>query len=377
MAQRLTQQREIYVKEESTEGVDPGSWTGTLPALLVSNLTITPDRQFLPRTFTGTFGSRTGRLSIQPNPTISFSCELRGGNTLRTPEIDLLLKSVFGAFQDDGATGRTVAASPAPTNTVFTASADASVFTVGNAIAVETAVADKYEIGWIAGKVGSEITLTHALTFTPASGADLKPSVTYKLAASEHPSLAFRVWLDSANCIMFLGCKGTVKIDAPAPGAISTATFTFQAMSWQHVAAAKPTPSYVASVPPTTGKFKIDATLTDVKLVSWDLAQQVARKMSQNSTTGTFAQLIANRDLKGALQAYDIDESQFTGWNAGTEFAIAHQLGDTQFNLIGYQLPKAQRSKVGYGDDNGLTTDAIDFQGNITNGNDEAKLAFM
>lgn len=54
MAQRLTQQRTIFVKEEITEGVDPANYLGT-DAILVSNLTLSPSRAFLPRKYAGTF----------------------------------------------------------------------------------------------------------------------------------------------------------------------------------------------------------------------------------------------------------------------------------------------------------------------------------
>ena len=71
------------------------------------------------------------------------------------------------------------------------------------------------------------------------------------------------------------------------------------------------------------------------------------------------------------------DEDEAIQWANGTEFALAQQFGDVPFNMIAYQIKKAQRSKVSYGDDNGLTTDQIDFQGNITVANDEVKLAYL
>jgi hypothetical protein len=391
MAQRITQQREIYVRKEVAEGVDPAllvvqggedvPWAGT-DAILVSNLTLGTDRQYNSRQFTGAFGARRGVMSIQPDPTISFTCELRGGNTVKTPEIDLLWKSVLGPTpQDDGVLSRTVNASPTPTATVFTASADASIFTVGNAIAVETPTADKYEIGWIASKVGNAITLANALSFVPAAGADLKPSLTYKLSDTGHFPLTFRIWLDGSNYIMFNGCKGSVKIDAPAPGAVPTATFSFKAMSWNHALEAEPSggPVYDSTVASTYSKFKIGDSFPELKAGSWDLGQVVAKKMSQNASNGSCGHVVTNRDLKGTLQLYDMNEDQFTAWKDGTEAALAQQFGDTQHNLVGYQIPKAQRVKVAYGDDGGLTTDAVDFQGTITSntGNDELKLAYL
>lgn len=382
MAQRLTQQRQIYYGAESTEGVEV---LGTATeALLVSNLTLGTDQQFFPRMFAGAFGSRAGKLGPQPDPTLSFTVELRGaGASALPPEIDELLKTVFGARQLDDKAG-TVKAIPTPTDTVFTIeNVTGTTLTVGNAIAVETGTAGVYEVGWIASINTNEITLTHALTFTPATGKIVKPSLTFTPSnlVTPLPSLSFQVWLDTTNPssrVSFLGCKGSVKLDMPGPGQIPTATFNFHAMSWAHIAGGtRPTPTYDSTVPPTSSKFKINATLTDVKNVSWDLGQTVARKMSQNSASGTFAQLVTNRDCKGMFQSYDVDDTQFSGWTAGTEFTVAQQFGNTLFNTMAYQMPKAQRSKVTFGDDNGLTTDVIDFQANITAGNDEVRLAYL
>src|SRR5574341_2111147 len=95
MAQRLTQQRQIYYGVESTEGTEV---LGTATeALLGSNLTVTPDQAFMPRTFTGAFGSQAGKIGHQPDPSLSFSVELRGAGTgSLPPEIDELLKTIYG-----------------------------------------------------------------------------------------------------------------------------------------------------------------------------------------------------------------------------------------------------------------------------------------
>ena len=375
MAQRLTQQRQIYYGVESTEGTEV---LGTdTEALLVSNLVLSPDQAFLSRSFVGAFGSRKGRLGHQPDPTISFTCEMKGSGANITPEIDELLKSIFGTRTAGADNAEVVGASS--TATVINI-ADTSGFSAGAAVAVETGTASgKYEVGWISSiSTNVSITLTDALSFTPTTGVNVKPSLTFAPATGPHQSLSFQIWLDATNRISFRGCKGTVKLDAPAPGTPGALTFTFKAMSWAHASGTRPpSPSYDATTPPVPYKFKLDATATDIKNISWDFGQTIAKKMSQNSTTGTFAQLVTDRRVGGSLQAYDIDETQFTGWNAGTEFALAQQFGDTLFNIVAWQARKAQRSKVTYGDDAGLTTDQIDFNANITSGNDEIRLAYL
>lgn len=378
MAQRLTAQRQLYFGVESTEGVEVVG--GAANALLVTNLTINPDRAFNARSFVGQMGGFTGKMGSQPNPTLSFTLECRGGaaGSSVVPAIDPLLKTVFAiGTQDIGAT--TVQAGS--TATVVNV-ASAANFSAGNAVAIETGSGTgTWEVGWIlapntAGQ--NTLTLTHALTFTPTTGATVKPSITYKPQSVGHGSLSFQMYLDSTNRVSFVGCKGTLKLDAPAPGAVPVLTFNWKAINWLDTGSvARPTPTYDTAIPPTPYKFKLDATPYDVKLANWDLRQMIARKRSQNSTFGTIAEVVTDRDLRGFLQAYDVDESQFTNWNSGLEQAVAQQFGNTQFNMVAYQIPKAQRVAVGYGDDNGLTTDEIVFEGNVTSGADEIRLAFL
>lgn len=384
MAQRVTQQREIYVRNEVTEGVDPAlpvaqggenvAWAGG-DAILVSNLTVGPDKQYLQRSFTGAFGSRSGRMGIQADPTLSFTVELRGGNTVKAPEIDLLLKSVLGNASPADDTGSTTIAS-AVDGANFTLAVGAG-FNPGRAIAVETSTAGKYEVGWITSNTAGVIVLNHALSFTPTAGKQVRGSLNYALGDTTNQSLSFRIWLDSSSYIMFNGCKGSMKIDAASPGSVGTATFTFKCMSWKHDTLAKPAASYDATVASTATKFKINASFPDLKVASVDLGVQVAKKMTQNAANGCAGHVIANRDLKGSLQLYDVGNTQFDDWTAGTEAVLAQQFGDVEFNMIAYQIPKAQRSKVAYGDDGGLTTDAVDFQALIASGNDEIKIAYL
>ena len=395
MAQRITTQRQIYYGIESTEGVDP--YAGSNPpggnAILVTNLKVSPDLAFNQRSFVGQLGNYTGKIGAQTDPMLSFTLEARGGSAGGTvvPSIDPLLNIIFGYVAspltnassrvlDTGASTLTGADS---TNTSLHVVSSAN-FTVGNAVAVETGnLTGVYEVAWIAAiPDGTHITLSEALTsgVNLANGSNVKPSITYKPANSGHGSAAFQMYLDSTSRVSFMCCKGSLKLDAPAPGAVPTFTFMWRAINWLDTVGgivARPTPTYDTAVPPTPYKFKIDATAPDIKLANWELRQTVARKRSQNSTYGTFSQLVTDRDLRGFVQAYDVDETQFNNWGAGTEQAVSHQFGSTLLNMVAYRIPKAQRTDVNYGDDNGLTTDQVSFEGNIGVGADELRLAFL
>lgn len=379
MAQRLSQQRQLYYGVETTEGTEVVGAGAN--AIAVTHLAVNPDVAFNARPVLGQFGSIAGKMGAQTDPGLSFTVQCRGGAATSSvvPSIDPLLKSVLSAGTQD-----TGAAIVQAGSTVSVVNVDSVAnFTVGNAVAVETGSGtNAYEVGWIqamnAGSTPKTITLSHDLTFAPMSAARVKPSITYKPKDATHDSLSFQVWLDAVSRVSFVGCKGTMKLDAPRPGAIPTLTFNWRAINWAHVeGGTRPTPTYDTATSPTTSKFKIGSVPYDVKLANWNLRQSVARKSSQNSTYGTTAQLITDRDLVGVLQAYDVDNTQFANWKDGLEQAIAHQFGTTQYNMVAYQIQKAQRRDVSYGDDNGLTTNYVAFQGNIISGADEIRLAFL
>lgn len=105
----------------------------------------------------------------------SFTVELRGRNTVKVPEIDLLLKSVLGNALPADDTGSTTIAS-AVDGANFTLTSETG-FNPGRAIAVETSTAGKYEVGWIAGNSSGVIVLNHALSFTPTAGKQVRGSV--------------------------------------------------------------------------------------------------------------------------------------------------------------------------------------------------------
>ncbi len=377
MAQRLTQQRQLYFGEEATEGTEVLGVGAN--AIAVTNLVMQPDLAFYRRPILGRFGSLPGKIGAQPDPALMFTVQCRVAGTGGIPKLDPLLERILAPGADDtneGTFGGTTISSVSGQPRKILNVTSGAGFSVGNAVAVETAT-NVFEVGWIESNVSNVITLTHDLTTDPIASARVKPSITYKPQDSAHGSLSFQVWLDTTNYISFAGSKGSMKFDVPGPGAPPTMTFGFRAMSYSHLTGTRPTPTWDSAATPSSYKFKVNSSSYDVKLMSWDLRQIVARKRSQNSSTGTIGQLMTDRDLVGVFQSYDVDETQFTDWKNGTEQAIAHQFGSTLNNIVAYQIPRAQRRDLMYGDDNGLTTDLVAFQGNIASGADDLRLAFL
>jgi hypothetical protein len=382
MAQRLTASRQIFWGMESTEGVDPGNETGS-SALAVSNLVLWPDVSFYRRSVVGQMGSISGNVGAQTSPMLMFTCDVKGQGTDTNPELDPLLQVVLATPTDHRTFSDSVSAST--NNTTFTMTTGVSGLSVGDGIALEVQNGTgTYEIGWIQSiDVGNQqFTLAAPLAHTIANGAAVKGALTYSPKNTGHSSLTLRVNLETGTSparIDFFGCKGSVKLDMPAPGVPARATFYFQAMSWAF-ASSTLTPTYHSATPPSPYLFKIGGISADVKLVSWDLRQRIARKLSQSpqgATSATVSQLVTNRDLVGVFQGYDVDNTQFTEWSAGTTTEIGQQFGSTVHDTVAYQIGQAQRGYVAYGDDNGLTTDIVAFQGAIANGADELRMAFL
>lgn len=378
MAQRLTQLQRMFYGVESTEGTEVLG-TATEAFLVEGQPTFNISQAHIPRKFRSNMGFYTGVIGGHPDPGLSFRCELKNrGATSNVPDIDELLKTVFGTRTLD--TGDATVSSA--TTTVLTVD-DTTGFTAGNAVAVETGSGTSvYEVRWIASvDSGTQLTLTQALTFTPASGATVKPSLTFAPASSGHQSLSFQMWLDATDYLSFLGCKGSCSIEVPEAGSIPYINFNWSAMSWAHTTSgSRPSQTFGDSGNPPvalSSGFAVDGTETDIRSFSVDMAQALGRKMSHNSSKGTAAILVVDREPTFSLSLYDADQSQFTGWNAGTQVEISHQFGTTLNNMVAVQIPQAQRTTVSYGDDTGLTTDEVEGQCQISSGNDEMRVAFL
>lgn len=378
MAQRLTQLQRVFYGVESSEG--DGTLGTATEAFLAIDPSMTLDQTVHQRKFRSNMGWYSAKVGGQPAPAISFGAELRNrGATSNVPDIEPLINSVFGTKTTDS--GDTTCGASCTTTVLDVV--DSSNFTAGNAIAVETtASSDQYEVGWILSvDSGTQITLENALSFTPASGAAVKPSVTYAPASSGHQSLAFQVWLDATDYVLMYGCKGTARIEIPEAGAIPMINFDWQAIRWAHVTGgSRPSQTFGDSgLPPVaiSSIFKLGANQVDIRSFTADLGQTIARKTSHNSTKGTSNLVVADRDPSWGISLYDVDQTYFTAWNSGTEYELMHQSGNTLYNMVAVWMPKAQPTSVSYGDDSGLTTNEIEGQAAISSGNDEIKLAFL
>lgn len=385
MMSRLEQLTRLFYGEEVTEGTEV---VGTATeALLVSELTKPTTREHLERVFRGSMGVRQGRMGVITDAGFGFRAELKGqGSSSLRNEIHPLLESVFGSFVDDSATdvftGSTVAAGTSSTEFGVDVGEGAS-FAVGNAVGVETAVGSGvYEAGWIETIAGDTITLAQALSFgAPAVGANVRPSLTYKIAEEDHPSLSFQQWRDADNYLSYVGCKGNAVIEVPQAGVLPTVNFAWQAMHWAHTQDVGNRPAMTVDAsrgtPAIGSKFFLDGVATHLRSLTIDLGNVIARKMSQRATYGVAGLVVADRKTVGSLSVYDEDEAHFTGWLANTQVDLAVQYGTSRFGMVAARVPFAERRAVSYGEDSGQATNEIEFNADISAGSDSVYLAVL
>ncbi len=376
MAQRLTQQRMLFYGVEASENTDPTNPTlGTATeALLVTDLSLSPDVQHHVRKFLGSAKKRTGVMGAQPDPGLSFTMELRNrGATNNVADIDALLEVLTGSrTPTSGAdSGSTTVASATDGDTFVLTSG--SNFADRQCMLVSTASGGStYEAALIDDITGTTIELEKALSFTPAAGANAKSMVTYALSDTGHTSLAFQLWLDSTTYVSFVGCKCTATIMVPEAGAIPKIKFDFKACAWSIVTGGtRPSVTVGDSGDPPVAlasRFKRDATLTAIRSFEFDVGNVLARKRSHNTTYGTSNILVSDRDPKGKLRYYNEDQTHWTDWLAGTERWISHQVGTTLNDVVFIAIPAAQITKAGLGDEGGLTTDEIEFNADLKYG---------
>jgi len=371
MADLIWRNALLLGKKETTEGTANAPGAGD--AILCTGLQPTLQRDFHERTYHGGFGTRAGVIGAQTGAGLSFQTEIKGNGSNNTPEIDELLESVFG--QVASGTGDTTVGNGSTTTSVVVASS--TNFTAGNLVMIETSsTSDEYEVAMITDVPnGTTLTVSPALSFTPANGAAVKEMRTYQLLYSGHPSMTFDVFYSVAGggadqYDRFVGCHGNLSFASPGAGQVPMLTWDWQAWNWtQATNGTRPTPTYDTATPQSAlgSKFKVDGTLVDVFDVNWSLNNEIARKLSQNSTLGVYGTPIVNHKPSGSFKIHPAHTSiaQFTGWTAGTEVSLIQQLGKSLNGTVAWYCPKAQRSSVGRGDDNGVQALEINFNANM------------
>lgn len=298
------------------------------------------------------------------------------GYSTTPPECDALLYAMFGKRTIP--TGGVVAASPTPTTTAFTVTG--STFTANDAILVEIGTGWQYT--WITavtdGTGDQALTVAPALTQAPATGADVKPGVTYKLSSAEadFKSLSVYYYMDGIKFAM-AGCRGNPSFEFKW-GEVPTVKFKMELMSWTATdadIAFTPTYDTAPLFICTGGSFLFNGSEHYIESFALDLGLKIA-KLGAIQAEGYHDIFVARRAPEGSFDPYATDVAHLTAFKAMTPGAINLRVGDSS-NMIVMKLPRVMRKEVKMSDKEGVNTYDVSFAASKTVADDEVFLAFL
>ena len=175
-------------------------------------------------------------------------------------------------------------------------------------------------------------------------------------------------------------CTLTFTVGAPV-----LAEFEFTGVYNAPVDGAFLVPSYSAIIEPVF----LDAALSvisyataKISALSLNFGNEIAMRPYPNTTTGFFTAQIVGRKPTGSIDVEEVlasGKNWFSEWLLGTKGSITTGVfpsGGTNYNQFDLTIPKAQYTKVGFADREGIVTAPIDFEAtaNADAGDDEWEL---
>jgi hypothetical protein len=134
-------------------------------------------------------------------------------------------------------------------------------------------------------------------------------------------------------------------------------------------------PSYPTVIEPAF----LDAALTvhayataKLRALTLNFGNEIAMRPDPNDTSGFFTAQIVGRNPTGTIDVEEVlvsGKDWFANWIAGTAGVITTGVfpaAGTNYNQLQLTIPKAQYTKVGHGDRDGIATAPIDFECNAT-----------
>ena len=217
MADMIWRNALLLAKKETTEGT--ANSPGATDAILATGIQPSLQRDFHKRQYQGSVGVRAGVIGAQSGAGLAFQTELKGDGSTNSPEINELLENVFGLVSAGTGDNEINGGTSTTTSLVVDSSTN---FTVGNMVMVETTDGSAaYEAAMItAVPNGTTITISPALSFTPADNANVKEMRTYQIAVPPAGvnSLTMDVFYNAdagaGQFDRFVGCHGNLKFDS-------------------------------------------------------------------------------------------------------------------------------------------------------------------
>lgn len=373
----------VYTPEE--EGAD-------FVAPLEDGLEFSPGRELLERTVrTSTTESEPSRVGIK-SVTGTLPVELKAGSSEGAkPEWDKLMLAALGSRR---ISANAITTEAANTSTVLNIpTADLAYLNIGDTIKIKKiGILDQDHLSPITAKDTVLETVTILIPATDIAGnvvaipdnAVIAPFVTYLVDSSKAPTLSIPNYVGGKIREKVTGARPTsLDINNYTTGQIGDMSFGLEGINLEkEVGTPLFSPVFDSSVPPVMLDAKVyqDAGEVLVNTFALNMANTVAFKTATGSKTGRIASRITKFVLTGSIDPYTEDDNvaRFNTFDANSAFSLfaraynpseASPL-DEKEEVVSFYVPNARMTEFTTGDQEGLATDAINFSGHRTNGND-------
>lgn len=182
---------------------------------------------------------------------------------------------------------------------------------------------------------------------------------------SDHDSITLKIYQAGLAHVM-TGCRGTFSIGMEV-GQMMHFDFHFEGISFTYVDEAFPTSGTAFDTlnPPVclnTG-CSLESASLNIPSVTLDMANELTRILSLNSTSGTSEIYISGRmgqaTLEPAASLIATSPNLYTKWAAGTKMALTNTIGSATGNTIVIGCPNLVQTSLGFGERDGLLTNTL------------------
>ena len=365
----------IGIEAEVTEGtfVAPSAATSYLQPLS-DGFELKPSREQLDRTILtaspGMPNPKMGIKSVSASLPVEFRASgVEGGDT----DFGLLIKGALGATR---AVASNVTSTTGHSSTVINmSSGNALLFAVGDIVLVKETAA--HEIRPISAVGATSITLAFALTNgAPSASVVLSKVKMYYTAATGHPSLSLSYYWGNEIRQCAIGSKVvSMGLEGFETGKLAGLKFALDGLSYTEIDGVAPhTPTYDSGTPPIILSACVwrSGVSETINSLSVSVANTLGFVTSTCSENGKVSSRVTKREITGSFNPYKDDTtfSNFTSWNAGTEFSLlayaytpSASAGEiTMGSVVAIWLPQCITTEYGVADQDGILTDQLGFK---------------
>lgn len=393
----LKRDEEIAVQEETAYGVSPGALAGTdfFKATsghegFVSKLEELPRDRDHDKGQASVLEIQTGRKHTE----ISVSCDLIPSGVTGTPtppDIDSLLKAIFGTSQTSVAHTTTTSGSMGTSLVLTAGGGAASGIGIGDLIAVDVSSTYGYEVRQVTNVSTDTITVDRAFSADPATGRAVKMGTTYRLSTTTLLSLYF--WLFNADTLRYVvpgAMLNELALDINYADGVPLGKLGFKGMGQAEAAQSGTSrPSITTAGSPLGGAIcKVFIGATQYRMVSGSLNIKNGNALRMNEShsmspsgvkkTDNGSRFNVELSMDMLLTTGDLDvQTLYDGTKTLTARDVIVQIGDTVGNIVAFRCPVWKPRTPERSDIDGEV--GIKLAGRCIGsaGNDEVSLAFL